>query len=422
MLFWLLETENQVKTYLNRGYEEAFVEIIPYNNYIHPCENNVSLLYVRPLNSNKGFMFSLYHTEALSLDNEIINLVLDSLKKIYVRDKKEFLHYFPIKNLYDITLDNHYDIKYTTIYNVFYNRIKNNKNTNLLIPITKHYELCNNIYNDLKQNIDKNINKFYNTKASIVFNSIEREGIRINNKEFSKYFYPTKSEIIYTQYNFKTTTTRPSNHFNKINFAALNKENGCRKSFIPKNDKFIELDITAYHPTILANLINYKFESSDIHGEFAKIYNTTYDKAKIKTFQIIYGGLFENYEHIKYFNLAKKYTNNLWEEFNTNGYVKCEITEHKFEKDKLMDMNPSKLLNYVIQQKETAYNIQILWDILKIIKNKNTKILLYVYDSILLDFDENEQDVLDSIKNVFNIRNLQLKEKIGYNYNSLELK
>ena len=49
----------------------------------------------------------------------------------------------------------------------------------------------------------------------------------------------------------KHLTTRPSNKFNGVNYAALNKDNGCRKSFIPRNDKFIELDIGAYHPTLL---------------------------------------------------------------------------------------------------------------------------------------------------------------------------
>ena len=75
-------------------------------------------------------------------------------------------------------------------------------------------------------------------------------------------FYQTEETKVYTQYNLKTLTTRPSNRFGGVNYVALNKDNGSRKSFIPKNDGFIEIDITAYHPTITGHLINYIFVTS----------------------------------------------------------------------------------------------------------------------------------------------------------------
>ena len=63
--------------------------------------------------------------------------------------------------------------------------------------------------------------------------------------------------------------SRPSNKFKGVNYAALNKDNGCRESFIPRNSKFIEIDISAYHPTLASKLIGYKFPTSDIHSNFA---------------------------------------------------------------------------------------------------------------------------------------------------------
>jgi hypothetical protein len=33
-------------------------------------------------------------------------------------------------------------------------------------------------------------------------------------------------------------------------------------------------------------------------------------------------------------------------------------------------------------------NVVILWEILKLLRGKNTKLVLYVYDSFLLDVDE----------------------------------
>ena len=82
---------------------------------------------------------------------------------------------------------------------------------------------------------------------------------------FSKYFHAVDGEYVNTQFNLKTTTTRPSNKFNNVNYAALNKENGCRKSFIPRNNRFVEIDISAYHPSLSARLIDYDFAGVDIH-------------------------------------------------------------------------------------------------------------------------------------------------------------
>ena len=95
--------------------------------------------------------------------------------------------------------------------------------------------------------------------------------------------------------------------FNGVNYAALNKEDGTGKSFIPKNDELIEIDISAYHPTLIAKLINYKFEEEDIHQHFADLYGVDYKKSKELTFKQLYGGVFKQYENIEFFAKTKKF-------------------------------------------------------------------------------------------------------------------
>jgi hypothetical protein len=64
-------------------------------------------------------------------------------------------------------------------------------------------------------------------------------------------------------------------------------------------------------------------------------------------------------------------------------------------------MTQSKLLNYIIQSKETSTNVNILNNILNYLKNKKTKLILYVYDSILLDYSkEDNKQLLTDIKNM----------------------
>ena len=246
---------------------------------------------------------------------------------------------------------------------------------------------------------------------------IEQSGIKVDNTLYQQHFDKgTNDGYVYTQYNFNTTTTRPSNTFGGINYSALSKENGERKCFRPRNQHFIEMDISAYHPTLLANLCDYNFHTVDIHESFAKMYGVEYKKAKEITFKQIYGGIWKEYEELPYFKKVKVYTNELWEEFQSKGYIECPISKYRFKKDKLDNMNPQKLLNYLLQNLETSTNVLILWDIFKLLRGKKTKLVLYVYDSFLLDYDESETELLEQIQEVFKKKQLQIKTKTGKDY------
>ena len=416
-MFWLVEDDKQLELFKNYAKGEAFVEIIPNNHFEHPTKNGVCAVYIRPLNSNKGFILTNDHSETLNVGIDAIKYVLNALDKIYVRDKKEFLHYFVLQKLFDITLTSPtYIPEKTTSHQYFYYKYPSKEDVNRIVPIVKHYEYCENIFNDLKNRINEPINDFYNTKATVVFNAVEQSGIRINRDEFKSHFYDERNEYVYTQYNFKTLTTRPANKFNGINYAALNKDNGCRKSFIPRNDKFIELDIGAYHPTLLGLLVGYNFGEEDIHKAFAKMYGVDYQKSKELTFKQLYGGVFEQFKDLEFFQRVQIYVDDLWLRFNKEGYIECPVSKHVFRKDKLEDMKPQKLLNYVLQNLETAMNVRILWDIFKSLRNRKTELVLYTYDSFLFDFDESEVCLIEEIKQIIKNYKLQIKESYGSNY------
>ena len=36
-MYWLVENEEQLSVLINSGYKEAFIEVIPYNDTIHPA-------------------------------------------------------------------------------------------------------------------------------------------------------------------------------------------------------------------------------------------------------------------------------------------------------------------------------------------------------------------------------------------------
>jgi hypothetical protein len=413
-MYWLIEDKNHIETICRIKYEVAYVEVIPTSHNLHPVENEICALYIRPRDDSKGYIIPVNHSETINSTIEDCLKILNSIKNIYVRDRKEFLHYFALKHCHQPSPSPYtYIPQLTTAHTHIYNKYPNRHDLNVIVPIVKHYEVCEQNFANFN---NLRLNPFYN-KAALVFNQLERAGIKVDQTLFKQYFNKEVNEFIYTQYNLNTLTTRPSNTFGGVNFSTLNKDNGERECFIPRNDFFIEMDISAYHPTLLANLLDYTFDTSDIHSHFAKMYNVDYARAKEITFKQLYGGIWKEYQEIEFFKKAQAYIDDLWDSFNYGGYTECPISNHRFIKSEMEDMNPQKLLNYVLQNLETANNILILYEIFKILRGKNTKLTLYVYDSFVFDVDKSEKEILAQILEVFKNKNLQVKFKKGTNYN-----
>jgi hypothetical protein len=178
----------------------------------------------------------------------------------------------------------------------------------------------------------------------------------------------------------------------------------------------LEIDISAYHPTLAGQIIDYTFDNPDIHSEFAEMYGVSYAEAKELTFKQLYGGIFKEYQHLEFFQKVQSYIDKQWKLFNEQGYIEAPISKYRFEKDKLDKMTPQKLFNYILQNMETSINIQILLKIHKILLGKYSKIVLYTYDSFLIDWDEDEENELEQIKDIFKEMNLSIKINRGKNY------
>jgi len=426
-MFWIIENVKQLTQFYNRKYEEVFIEPIYYHDNIHPKLNSVTALYIHPINGRKGYIINIDHTEATPIPTKHIISVLNAYKRIYIRDEKSFLYHFPLKTLTDISFNFINTTSYNNISNIntnaheyFYKNYLEKHDVNRLIPIVKHYEKSENIYKQLKNYCYETNN--FNTKISKVFYAVENNGIFINNDKFNKYFdisnptFNTYNGRIYTRYNLHTTTGRPSNTYNGINFAALNKDNKCRSSFVPNNSYFLELDISAYHPTLLAQILSYPTNPEQIYAEFAKVAQVDIKSAKELMFRQLYGGIMDEYKHWDFFKRTQEYVNDLWEHWKTQGYISCPISDHRFYLKDIDNPNPHKLLNYVLQNTETYNNVNIIWDILKLLKNKNTKLVLYTYDAFLFDVDDTEESTIEAIKQIFDKYKLMIKTKTGHNY------
>ena len=413
-MFWLIENKEQLQKFREKKFKKVFIEPLFSNDNIHPSLRGMIGFYIREINHKKGFIVNINHSEATSCElNEVLNLI-GEFEEIFVTDRKEFLHIVPLKQLSDIHFISPTDIPDSfACHDFFYRKYPQIANIGSIIPIVKHYERCETIYNAVKHvfAMEKPQHfEFYNNKATNVFYWIESNGLRVDPKLFEEYF-GVERDWTYSQFNLKTTTTRPSNSFGGINYAALDKKSGCREAFIPDNDFLLEIDISAYHPTLAAQLVDYEFEDEDIHQAFADMYGVDYKKAKELTFKQLYGGVFKEYKELEFFKRVEKYIDDI----SRKEEVVCK-SGYVFK----TDMKKQKLFNYILQNTETYYNVLILEKIIKLLKHSKTRIVHYTYDSFLLDVNKSEKDLIKSILDVFKEYNFNVKVEAGNNYNALE--
>ena len=182
----------------------------------------------------------------------------------------------------------------------------------------------------------------------------------------------------------------------------------------------MEIDLVAYHPTLISKLVGYESLTGDIYEDFGEVYGMDRKESKSLVFKQLYGNVFEQYKDFEFFKLTTKYIDELWNSYKTQGYVDGVDARYRFYSKDLLNMNPQKLFNYVIQNYETVSNVGLLKEILYLLEDKKSKVVLYTYDAILLDLAKEDTDTLRKIVEVFKNKNLKITMNVGKNYNSLQ--
>jgi hypothetical protein len=418
MAFYIIERQDQLSQL--GPFNDCFVRFIQQNDNYHPKLSPLSLVYVRDLTDHKGYMLCIDHNESFPLQ-ETIEWLLGNTDRIFVLDKKEALYHFPYPDkLYDINFIEHPDLTdtFTQCNTFYYIRHTANPITNKLIPISKHYEECENMFDVVlpiiqQYRADNAVYAFNNGPLTRVFHAIESNGIKVDKQCFINAYgnnlqYPQfnlNKGKIYSQYNLYTLTGRPSNTYNSINFAALNKNDGERLCYIPENDMFVEFDFNSYHPRLIGELIGHPLNISNIY-EYLQI-----DKPTM--FKNLYGGIYDDNLKHPYFKKIQEFTDKIWDYYIKNGNYETLLRKYSegFIESKL------KLFNYIIQSLETHTNVNIILNILDYLKDKQTKIILYTYDSILLDFSRKDGD--ETIKQIKQLMKYPVKIKSGSNLHNL---
>ena len=422
-MFYIIEKNNSLDAIEKLIRLGCYVDIIPTNFNYHPKLTSTVAVYIKLLHSDKGYIIPINHDEGINVDKERVYSILSSTEKLYTLNKKELLYHFNLQGAIDLSLlysMSKYDkLEYSRLnklINPFYSRYNDIANINQIIPLSKLYEVSENIYSSIKEVIDYEIPNgfdFYNKTATNVFFLLEQSGVGIKYDAFNSIFKPkntlynTLDNKVLTQYNLYNTTSRPTNSFNSVNFAAIPHTEEHRKCFTPVNDYFVEFDFDGYHLRLLAEQIEYALTSDSAHKQLARLYfnkkeitDDEYKEAKQINFHAIYGKIPEKYSFLEIFTRIDDYIKELWKRYKDDGEVLAPISGKPFTAS-LKAMNPQKLMNYVMQSLETSRNIVVLKKLLKYLQTKKTTISLYTYDSIIMDFDkEDGKDTLENIKSI----------------------
>ena len=422
-MFYISETDNQLERLKNLGRLGAFIHIISSNDNYHPKLSKTIAVYIRPIDSKHGYVIPIDHEEGINVSKERVYDLLQEFSTLYTVDKKELLYHFNIQGAIDLSLlysmtkfeRLEYSKENSTI-NYFYHKNRDFIEVNKLIPISKLYESCEKLYDQVKGVVKYKIPTgfdFYNTTAINVFYLIEQTGLGVYYEAYNELFKPrnpsynTIDNTVLTYYNLYNITSRPTNSFNSVNYAAIPHSENHRKAFKPQNDYFVELDFDGYHLRLLCDQIGYPLSEESAHKQLAKLYfekeeitDEEYNKAKQINFQAIYGKIPEEHAFLEVFEKIDKFIKELWKEFEKKGEIKAPISEKPFT-TQLKDMHPQKLMNYVMQSLETSRNILILKEVLRYLRDKKSKIVLYTYDAILFDFcKEDGKETLEDIKDI----------------------
>lgn len=312
-----------------------------------------------------------------------------------------------------------------------YNRLYQSfHRVNELIPLHKHEQYVLGLFEMCWVKKEQPGLEFYQNNLLQAFYNIEKNGILVDKNKFGERFGNTLSLIgdrAYTQYNYYTTTGRPSNRFGGINFAALNKDDETRESFVA-DGTLLELDFNSYHPRLIAQIIDYDFGDDNVYEHLACHYHNTdnptpkqIEEAKEGTFRQLYGGIQQQYLHIPFFSKTNDMARYLWNKAEEDGYIESPISGRRLITSNYQDLTLYTLFNYFIQMYETETNVMVLNSIHRHLKDKVTKPILYTYDAILFDVQNEERDYLlkEVIPSCIDLQKFPIKIKEGSTYKTL---
>jgi hypothetical protein len=396
------------------------------DNDKHPLNTDISFIFVRTVEDR--YILPHKHTDALSLSKSLIEGVLNTNGEKWVFQKKKLLQSLNVREgLNDVDTAHFLKTGETIDYSQPLQQLvapllhKGYKEDIIQsIPILKLAEVIEPELKKHRREKTKTYN-WYNDTFLPTLSDIERFGIRVVAEKFIDRWPQAqkhlKGDMVYTEYNPFTITGRPSNRHGGVNYAALNKSDGSRDCFV-SDGIFLQMDYNAYHPRLIGKLVKFQMPDGNVHQWLADQYGCSVEESKGVTFQLLYGGIDDDFRQIPYFNAVADYIDNLWIETQKLGYLQ---TPHRIIPLEWIEQpNPQKVFNYLLQAVETEMNVDKMVRILEYIKGSGITLNLYTYDSFLFDVPTDvDKEMIKGLKVIIEEGGFPVKASWGKDYGNL---
>lgn len=446
----MIETKSDLTRFqLENQQGDWIVHAIPENPDFHSAVSYPSIIFIRNTLTGKSYYYSCNHPDSRpELDNVMFREILrDSPNRKWALNKKQFCHMINATNICDANLvawmktneifePSEYE---TPAHYLIRKNATGHDRMNLVIPLMKHKEAFEELADDLTALV-----KGYEPDLTFVrFNDLiigtlgelEQQGIFVDRELFKARFNvdPGPSGMVWSEYNVYTSTGRPSNRYENVNYAALNHSDGTRKCFRSRYGKdgcMVLLDYTAFHPRIISRLTKYDVPiTTDIYEYLAKLYfhkkvvdETDIANAKVLTFRQVYGGVEDKYSHIKWLANLRAFISEQWEHFQSKGYVLTPFFKRQITAKHVLDPNPPKVFNYILQAVEGELSIPKVKAVMDYLNGKKTRAVLYTYDSVMFDYYKPEgMGLIRDIQNIMSFEGrFPMKAYMGETYQDVK--
>jgi hypothetical protein len=178
------------------------------------------------------------------------------------------------------------------------------------------------------------------------------------------------------------------------------------------------MDYNAYHPRLIAKLVKYDVPDGNMHQWLADQYGCSIEESKGITFQLLYGGIDDDFRQIPYFDKVADYIDNLWIDVQRKGYL--QTPHREIPLSWIEQPNAQKVFNYLLQAVETEMNIDKMRTILDYIKGSGIEFSLYTYDSFLFDVPTDvDKGLIKKLKEIIEEGGFPIKASWGKTYGKL---
>ena len=259
---------------------------------------------------------------------------------------------------------------------------------------------------DFLLSLTKTLEDIKSRKLKVNIRCLDKQLSNPRTRQFIKKMSRNNKRVCYNIAGTKTgrlTTTKSS-------FPILTLDKKYRGVIVPSNDWLLELDFNAAELRTFLALSQVKQPDEDIHEWNIKnvfCENIDRDAAKTKAFAWLYNSKARN-EKLERVYKREEIIDKFWDGDNvvTIFNRKMPASEHH-------------ALNYIVQSTSSDLFLRRLVAINERLKGMNSFIAFSIHDSLVIDLDENERDILSELVEMFqdtDLGNFKANVSVGKNF------